>query len=101
MVGWEGARLTMCSYKPNPAVYLGAAERLGLRPEECCMVAAHLSDLEAARGCGFKTVYVERSREEAWDMEKVAQTKKEGWVDIWVTENEKGFLTVAERLGVK
>jgi len=64
------------------------------------MVAAHLSDLEAAKGCGFRTVYVERSREEAWDAEKVAQTKKEGWVDVWVNEDEKGFLTVAERLGI-
>jgi len=81
-------------------VYLGAAKRLGLKPEECCMVAAHLSDLEAAKGCGFRTVYVERSREEAWDVEKVAQTKKEGWVDVWVTEDEQGFLRVAERLGV-
>jgi len=60
-----------------------------------------LSDLEAAKGCGFRTAYVERSREEAWDAERVAQTKKQGWVDVWVTEDEQGFLTVAERLGVE
>lgn len=63
------------------------------------MVAAHLKDLEAARGCGFRTVYVERAREEAWDEEKVAQTKKDGWVDVWVTAGENGFFTAAERLG--
>jgi 2-haloalkanoic acid dehalogenase type II len=26
------------SYKPSPKVYLGAAEKLGLKPEECVMV---------------------------------------------------------------
>lgn len=87
------------SCKPNPKVYLGAAAKLGLKPEECGMVAAHLSDLEAARKCGFRTVYVERSQEEAWDAEKVAQTRREGWVDIWVTDEEEGFIAIATRLG--
>jgi len=63
------------------------------------MVAAHLKDLEAARGCGFRTVYVERAREEAWEEEKVIQTKKDAWVDVWVMEDENGFVTAAERLG--
>lgn len=62
------------------------------------MVAAHLSDLKGARKCGFRTVYVERAREEAWDEERVAQTKREEWVDVWVTEEENGFITAAERL---
>jgi len=62
------------------------------------MVAAHLSDLDAARKCGFRTVYVERAQEEAWDDEKVAQTKREGWIDVWVAREERGFITVAERL---
>jgi 2-haloacid dehalogenase len=34
------------AYKPHPSVYLGAAKRLGLEPNECCMVAAHLRDLD-------------------------------------------------------
>jgi 2-haloacid dehalogenase len=34
------------AYKPHPSVYLGAAKRLGLEPHECCMVAAHLRDLD-------------------------------------------------------
>jgi len=86
------------SYKPDPKVYLGAAERLGLKPEECGMVAAHMGDLDAARGCGFRTVYIERSREETWDAEKIARVRQEGWVDVWVEETEDGFLTAEERL---
>jgi len=52
------------SYKPNPSVYLGAVEKLGLSPKDCAMVAAHLYDLKAARACGLQTVYVERPQEE-------------------------------------
>lgn len=83
------------SYKPNPAVYLGAAEKLGFKPEECAMVAAHLGDLEAAQKCGFKTIYVERPEEER-DGEL---REKEGLVDVWVATEEEGFVTVAKRLG--
>lgn len=84
------------SYKPNPKVYLGAAEKLGLRPEECAMVAAHLGDLDAARRLGLRTVYVERRQEEGWEAE-AAQAAK-WWVDVWVTLEEDGFLSVAQRL---
>ena len=54
------------AYKPHPAVYEGAARELGLKVEECALVAAHLGDLLAARGCGYRTVYVERMEEEGW-----------------------------------
>jgi len=87
------------SYKPDPKVYLGAAERLGLQPRQCAMVAAHMGDLEAARGCGFRTVYVERLREEGWDGERIAAVRREGWVDVWVEEGEDGFLAVVKRMG--
>lgn len=83
------------SYKPNPAVYLGAADKLGLKPEECGMVAAHLGDLEAAQKCGFRTVYVERKDEERDEVLR----GKEGLVDVWVREGEEGFVEVARRLG--
>lgn len=83
------------SYKPNPAVYLGAAEKLGLKPEECGMVAAHLGDLEGARKCGFKTVYVERPQEER----DVQLREKEGLVDVWVGMKEDGFVEAARKLG--
>ena len=50
-------------YKPDREVYLGAADLLGCKPAELMMVAAHPSDLGAARGCGLKTVFVPRPLE--------------------------------------
>jgi len=51
------------AYKPKPESYLGAAGLLGLRPAETMLVAAHYSDLQAARACGLLTAYVHRPRE--------------------------------------
>ena len=84
------------SYKPSPKVYLGAAEKIGLKPEECALVAAHLDDLKAAKSNGFRTVYVERPQEE-----RHRDLSEEGIADIWVGQDEDGFVTAAERLGVK
>ncbi len=50
-------------YKPDPGVYHGAADLLGVAPGELLMVAAHPSDLAAARDAGLKTAYVERPLE--------------------------------------
>lgn len=72
------------SYKPDPKVYLGAAKMLGVKPEETAMVAARelLSwlvcllrtppnfyrldrwDLDSARKCGLKTIYILRETED-------------------------------------
>jgi 2-haloacid dehalogenase len=51
------------AYKPAPEAYLRTAEVLGLRPEQICMVAAHNSDLGAARKCGMRTTFVPRPTE--------------------------------------
>ncbi|EAW06290.1 haloacid dehalogenase, type II [Aspergillus clavatus NRRL 1] len=85
------------TYKPAPEVYHGAAERFGLRPGECAMVAAHLEDLKAAKACGMRTVYVERPEEEE-DLD-IEQERREGYVDIWVAGGD-GFVEVARRLGI-
>ena len=50
-------------YKRLPEAYLTAASWLQLRPEECCMVACHNSDLDAAKNAGFKTAFVRRPDE--------------------------------------
>jgi 2-haloacid dehalogenase len=50
-------------YKPDPETYLGAADLLGVKPQELMMVAAHKDDLHAARACGLKTAFVPRPRE--------------------------------------
>lgn len=51
------------AYKPHPQAYLGSADALALKPEECMMVAAHLDDLQAAAELGFATAYVPRPDE--------------------------------------
>ena len=50
-------------YKPDPETYLGAADLLGVKPQELMMVAAHKDDLHAARACGLKTAFVPRPKE--------------------------------------
>jgi 2-haloacid dehalogenase len=57
-----GAELVK-TYKPRPEAYLGTADILGLHPSEICMVAAHNSDLAAARGCGLRTAFIPRHTE--------------------------------------
>ena len=59
ILGAEIAR----DFKPKPRVYLSAVEALALRPEECMMVAAHSSDLAAAKANGLKTAFVARPNE--------------------------------------
>jgi 2-haloacid dehalogenase len=51
-------------YKPDREVYLTAAALLDLDPARIMMVAAHPTDLDAARSCGFQTAYVRRPRED-------------------------------------
>lgn len=87
-------------YKPSPKVYLGACERLNLPPRQVAMVAAHLGDLEAARSCGMRTIYVERPGEEEWTPGDENYEGARKWVDIWVSETEEGFVEVARRLGI-
>lgn len=84
------------SYKPNPKVYLGAAEKLGVKPEECALVAAHLGDLKGAKACGFYAIYVKRPQEE-----KSPELRQENIPDMVVRESEDGFVTLAERLGIR
>jgi 2-haloacid dehalogenase len=50
-------------YKPDREVYLTAADLLGLKPEEVMMCAAHIGDLNAARGCGLRTGFIYRPNE--------------------------------------
>ena len=47
-------------YKPDPEVYLKAADLLGLEPSQVMMVAAHKGDLRASAEIGFRTGYVPR-----------------------------------------
>ena len=50
-------------YKPDPEAYLATARALAIQTDELCLVAAHHSDLAAARSCGLLTAYVDRPME--------------------------------------
>jgi 2-haloacid dehalogenase len=50
-------------YKPDPEVYQSAAVFLDLAPSEVMMVAAHLTDLRAAKAVGLQTAFVVRALE--------------------------------------
>jgi 2-haloacid dehalogenase len=51
------------AYKPDPAVYRLALDRLALDPRRTLMVAAHPWDLRAAAALGLRTAYIERAGE--------------------------------------
>jgi len=89
------------AYKPHPSVYHGAVQKMGLQPAEVAMVAAHLSDLKAARGCGMRTIYVERKQEENWSPDSEDYQDAKNWVDMWVKQDEDGFNEVARRFGIE
>jgi 2-haloacid dehalogenase len=59
ILGAEIAR----SYKPQPETYLKSLETAGFDPAQAAMVAAHNSDLHAARALGMRTVFVRRPHE--------------------------------------
>ena len=61
----------------NPEVYKGAIQHLGLVPEKCAMVAAHIDDLRTAASHGMKTVYVRRPTEDG-DFRAQVKGKVEG-----------------------
>jgi 2-haloacid dehalogenase len=50
-------------YKPDPEVYDSVPRLLALQPGQVLMVAAHVSDLAAARARGLRTAYVHRPDE--------------------------------------
>jgi len=80
-------------YKPDPEVYQGAAELLGLKPDQVMMVAAHKGDLKAARAVGLKTAFVPRPQE--FGGTRKADTGSEPWIDV--TAND--FVELAAKLG--
>ena len=81
------------AYKPDPAVYLGAADVFGVAPEQVMLVAAHNSDLAAARACGLATAYVERPLERGAARSKDVSPRAEN------TYHCTDFIDLATQLG--
>ena len=80
-------------YKPDPEVYLKAADLLGLAPEQVMMVAAHPGDLRAAANQGLRTAYVPRPLERG--PERPFTPDASGDFDLTATD----FLDLARQLG--
>jgi 2-haloacid dehalogenase len=51
------------AYKPDPAMYRLALDRLALNPHRTLMVAAHPWDLRAAAAHGLRTAHIQRAGE--------------------------------------
>ena len=80
-------------YKPDPEVYTGAAEALGLMPAEVMMVAAHKGDLRAAQAAGLRAAFVERP------LEKGHLGGADRLPDPEADVEAHDFVDLAERLG--
>jgi len=89
VLGAEVAR----TYKPQPPAYLTTAALLGLRPDQCMLVAAHNGDLAAARGVGFHTAFVARPTEYG-PGQKTDLVAEQAWDVV-----ARDFVDLAERLG--
>jgi 2-haloacid dehalogenase len=80
-------------YKPDRQAYLGCADLLDVPPDELMLVAAHPSDLRAARDAGLMTAYVDRLLE--FGPNRPAQRVEDGEFNYTATD----FLNLADQLG--
>ncbi|KAF7947825.1 hypothetical protein EAE96_008903 [Botrytis aclada] len=80
-------------YKPETESYEWVMGVLGLRPEECVMVAAHASDLMGARGVGMRTVYVRRWSDDILEDQEVIKCENDAYL-----ENMEGLGRVIREL---
>ncbi|MHC9292597.1 haloacid dehalogenase type II [Mycobacterium sp. LTG2003] len=80
-------------YKPDPEAYLGCAELLDVAPHELTLVAAHPTDLRAARASGLGTAYVARPLE--FGPAHPTPAVEPGEFDVVATD----FVDLADQLG--
>ena len=84
---------TFKHFKPDPEMYLGAADALSLAPGEVMMVAAHKHDLRAAAENGLKTAFVKRPLEHGRGGSPDLASEPD------FTLNAESFLDLADQLG--
>jgi 2-haloacid dehalogenase len=81
------------AYKPTPEAYSRTADILAMRPERICLVAAHNSDLAAARKCGMRTAFIPRPTEHGSN-QTTGLRAEEDW-DVVAND----FVALAEKAG--
>lgn len=67
--------------KPDPRNYTRCLELLGLKAEECVLVAAHAYDTRGAKAVGMKTVYVWRWTDDVHEDQEVVKGENDAWVE--------------------
>lgn len=80
-------------YKPDPAVYQGAARLLDVERDALLMVAAHPSDLVAAQRAGLRTAYIPRPLE--WGHDGYREPVGSALFDVVAAD----FVELAAKLG--
>ena len=84
---------TFKHFKPDPQMYLGAADALDIEPSELMMVASHKHDLRAAAKHGLKTAFIKRPHELGRNNNPDLASEPE------FTINAESFFDLAEQLG--
>ncbi|HUP95650.1 MAG TPA: haloacid dehalogenase type II [Burkholderiales bacterium] len=84
---------TFRHFKPDPEMYLGAADALNLKPGEVMMVASHKHDLRAAAQNGLKTAFIKRPHEYGRNKNPDLEPEAD------FTVNAENFLDLADQLG--
>lgn len=75
----DGTKVT--NAKPDPEVFLRAAEELSLKPEECCVFEDAVAGIEAAKRANMRVIGV-GSKEILKDADKVISGFKDVTIDI-------------------
>lgn len=84
---------TFRHFKPDPEMYLGAADALDLKPGQVLMVASHKHDLRSAAKYGLKTAFIKRPHEYGRNKNPDLMSEPE------FTYNADDFLDLAQQLG--
>ena len=84
---------TFRHFKPDPEMYLGAADALDLKPGEVMMVASHKHDLRAAAQNGLKTAFIKRPHEYGRNKNPDLEPEAD------FTMNAESFVDLADQLG--
>jgi beta-phosphoglucomutase family hydrolase len=87
----SGDMVTRC--KPDPEIFLTAAERLGLKPEECLVFEDAISGVKAARAAGMKVITLTSTH----TLEQLAQAEPDMIIDDFRAISLSQIQALAER----
>lgn len=87
----SGDMVTRC--KPAPEIFLTAAERLGLKPEECLVFEDAISGVKAARAAGMKVITLTSTH----TLEQLAQAEPDMIIDDFRAISLPQIQALAER----